>query len=106
MITLGIGHDLFISSAALVIDGEVVAAIAEERLNRQKQFRGHPALAIKECLRLGGINFNQIDFVAIGWNPLRHMAFPNGRFSSSSRWRPAEASARLVSASRLRLFVR
>ena len=39
MKVLGINHDMYISSAAIVIDGEVVAACAEERLNREKRSR-------------------------------------------------------------------
>ncbi len=87
MITLGIGHDLFISSAALAIDGRIVAAMAEERLNRQKQYKGYPALAVNECLKMAGIKFRDVDIVSVGWNPLRHMAFANRRLSETSRAR-------------------
>lgn len=87
MITLGLAHDLFISSAALVRDGEVVAAVAEERLNRQKQYKGFPALALKECLRLAGAALQDVDAVALGWNPMRHLEFPNARQSNNARWR-------------------
>ncbi len=54
------------SSAALIIDGEPVVAIAEERLNRVKYFAGFPKLAVQECLRTAGLSFSDIDAVAVG----------------------------------------
>lgn len=85
---LGIGHDLWISSAALVRDGEVIAAICEERLNRLKGFRGFPGMAIDHCLTQGGTCLDEIDMVVCGWNPSWHMESPHPRFSGSTRWRP------------------
>ena len=61
------------SSAALVIDGRPVAAIAEERLNRRKYYAGFPKLAIAECLRMGGLSMADVDFVAIGRDPRTNM---------------------------------
>lgn len=87
MITVGIAHDLFISSAAVVRDGQVVAAIAEERLNRQKQYRGFPTLALKECLGMAGVTLRDVSAIAMGWNPTRHMEFPNYRQSNNARWK-------------------
>jgi len=54
------------ASAALVQDGEVVFAIAEERLNRIRHYAGFPALAIKACLDFAGVKISDIDHVAIG----------------------------------------
>jgi carbamoyltransferase len=54
------------SSAALVIDGTPVAAIAEERLNRVKHFANFPKLAIARCLQMAGLRFRDIDAVAVG----------------------------------------
>jgi carbamoyltransferase len=54
------------ASAAIVKDGEVVFAIAEERLNRKKHFGGFPALAIQACLDHVGATIYDIDHVAIG----------------------------------------
>lgn len=39
------------ASAAIIIDGKVEFAIAEERLNRVKYFSGFPSLSIQECLK-------------------------------------------------------
>ena len=57
------------SSAALVVDGQPVAAMAEERLNRRKYYAGFPRLAIAECLRMGGVSMADVEFVAIGRDP-------------------------------------
>lgn len=54
------------SSAALIVDGEPVVALAEERLNRVKYFAGFPKLAINRCLEIAGLSFSEIDAVAVG----------------------------------------
>ena len=54
------------ASAAIIIDGTPIAAVAEERLNRVKYFARFPAEAIKFCLDLAGIDWQDIDYVAIG----------------------------------------
>ena len=66
---LGICHDVLICSAAVVDDGQVVAAIAEERLDRRKQSRVFPTLAIDRCLREAGLTLDDIDEIAVAWNP-------------------------------------
>ena len=43
---LGINHDMFITSAAIIEDGKVIAAIAEERLTREKRSRKFPINSI------------------------------------------------------------
>lgn len=60
------GHD---SSAALIIDGKVVAAVEEERFTRKKHAEGQlPANAIKYCLSHGGVCPSEIDAVAFPWS--------------------------------------
>lgn len=54
------------SSAAVVVDGIPIAAIAEERLNRTKYFAGFPKLAILKCLEIASLKFSDIDAVAVG----------------------------------------
>lgn len=54
------------SSAALIVDGEPIVALAEERLNRVKYFAGFPKLAINRCLEIAGLSFSEIDAVAVG----------------------------------------
>ncbi len=56
-------------SACLVIDGRVVSAVEEERLNRQKGAPGvFPALAVKACLDAAGLTLTDLDAVAIGYS--------------------------------------
>lgn len=66
MLILGLNMFHADASAAIVLDGEVKFAIAEERLNRRKHFGGFPALAIKACLDAVGARISEIDHVAVG----------------------------------------
>jgi carbamoyltransferase len=53
------------ASAALLKDGQLVAAVAEERLNRVKHFAGFPARAVKEVLDLAGVGIEDVAHVGI-----------------------------------------
>ena len=57
------------AAAALVVDGEPIVAMPEERLNRVKYFAGFPALSIRRCLDIAGLEFSDIDAVAVGRDP-------------------------------------
>lgn len=61
---LGIS-DHYISGAAVIRDGRIVSAVAEERLARMKMVMGFPRLAIAEALRISGTSPEQVDRVAI-----------------------------------------
>src|SRR5580704_8801503 len=60
---LGISAFYHDSAAALVVDGEVVAAAQEERFTRKKHDEGFPQQAIDFCLRQAGLRADQLDFV-------------------------------------------
>lgn len=60
-----IGHD---AAAALVVDGELVAAVEEERLSRMKKTADFPARALAWCLRKAGISLEQVDVFAFPWS--------------------------------------
>jgi len=66
MLILGLNMFHADASAAIVLDGEVKFAVAEERLNRHKHFGGFPALAIKACLDAVGAKISDVDHVAVG----------------------------------------
>lgn len=66
MLILGLNMFHPDASAALVQDGEVVFAVAEERLNRVKHYGGVPALSIKACLDAVGADISDIDHLAVG----------------------------------------
>ena len=56
--------------AAIILDGEILFAIEEERLNGIKGSKGiFPELSIKACLDYCGIDKNQISCITIGYNP-------------------------------------
>jgi carbamoyltransferase len=66
MLILGLNMFHADASAAIVLDGEVKFAIAEERLNRHKHFGGFPALAVKACLDAVGARISDVEHVAVG----------------------------------------
>jgi len=57
------------SSAALVVDGKLIAAVEEERFNRVKHWAGFPAESIRYCLAAGGITVKELDHVSVSFNP-------------------------------------
>ena len=66
MLILGLNMFHADASAAIVQDGEIVFAIAEERLNRIKHYAGFPMLSIKACLDAAGAKITDVDHVAVG----------------------------------------
>ncbi|MBI3529601.1 MAG: carbamoyltransferase [Betaproteobacteria bacterium] len=61
---LGISAFYHDSAAALVVDGEIVAAAQEERFTRKKHDAGFPRHALEFCLAEAGIGIDQVDLVA------------------------------------------
>lgn len=57
------------ASACLLRDGVLIAAVEEERLNRQKYWAGFPVLAIRKCLELGGVRAQDVEHIAISRDP-------------------------------------
>ena len=64
------------SAATLIKDGEIVAAIEEERFSRKKHHSGFPYKAIEFCLDYAGITLKDVKHVGHYWKPwiLRHKA--------------------------------
>ena len=60
-------------SAVLVRDGQLVAAIEEERFRRIKHVTGFPSRAMAECLRMGGITARDVDVFAVSRRPRAHL---------------------------------
>jgi carbamoyltransferase len=67
---LGISCYYHDAGAALVRDGELVAAAEEERFNRQKHYNDFPEQAIQYCLREAGITIDQVDHIGFYEKPL------------------------------------
>lgn len=84
MIILGVSSYHPDASAALVVDGEIVAAVDEERLNRIKHSPGFPELAIKYCLEKARVRLDDVDHIAVSndmrVNLWRKIAFSLGTF--------------------------
>lgn len=65
MIILGINAFHGDSSAAILRDGKLIAAVEEERFRRSKHWAGFPILSIRYCLEAAGIGVSAVDHVAI-----------------------------------------
>ena len=59
-------------SAVLLTDGDLVAALEEERFRRIKHVAGFPTNAIRRCLDAGSIDAADLDHVAISRDPSAH----------------------------------
>jgi carbamoyltransferase len=75
---LGISAFYHDSAAALVIDGEIVAAAQEERFTRKKGDEQFPQNAVEYCLEAAGISPEKLDYVGFYDKPLTKSAYePN-----------------------------
>ena len=82
---LGLNSIGFNTSASLICDNKIIAAIEEERLSREKRTRKFPDKAIKFCLDKGNIKLEDLEAIAISWNPiinLENFDINNSRNSS------------------------
>ena len=64
MYILGISAYYHDSAAAIIKDGDIVAAMQEERFTRKKHDQGFPKNAVKACLELAGISVKDLEYVA------------------------------------------
>jgi len=64
MLTLGI-HDGHTATACLFEDGEIIACISEERLNRIKEWNGFPEKSLMKCFEITGKSYEEVDAVGI-----------------------------------------
>lgn len=69
MIILGINAYHGDSSAAIIKDGQLLAAIEEERIRRIKHWAGFSSEAIKWCLSYTGTDIRDVDYIAISRDP-------------------------------------
>jgi carbamoyltransferase len=68
MLTLGINYSqLHDSSACIVRDGELLFAVAEERISRLKHDARFPEKAIQACLEFAKVRADELDDVCFGW---------------------------------------
>ena len=69
MIILGLNAYHADSSAAIFVDGKLIAATEEERFTRVKHWAGFPAKAIQFCLDEASVTLDKVDHIAIGRDP-------------------------------------
>ena len=86
------------AAAALVVDGELVAAAEEERFNRVKHCAGFPVEAARWCLADAGVEPGELDHVAVSRDP-RENLWPKLR--RAVRTRPRYVKARFENARRI-----
>ena len=56
------------TSASLIINGELVSAIEEERFTKIKHYAGLPLNAIKHCLSSSNLTISEVDVIAVNYN--------------------------------------
>ena len=66
---LGIKYIAHDTSAALMEDGELIAACEQERYSLDKHSKKFPVDAIADCLRIGGKTMEDVDVIAFGGDP-------------------------------------
>ena len=99
-------HD---SAAALIVDGEIVAAAQEERFTRQKHDAAYPRHAIEFCLQRAGCTIGEIDKVVFYDKPFlkferlleTYVAFAPRGLKSFSRAMPVWVKEKLFQKSML-----
>ena len=69
MVILGINAYHGDSSACIVVDGKLIAAVEEERFTRIKHWAGLPVQSIRYCLQESGVSLQDVDHIAINRDP-------------------------------------
>ena len=57
------------SAACLIVNGELITAVEEERFNRIKHWAGFPVESIKYCLKYSNLKISDIDHISINIDP-------------------------------------
>jgi carbamoyltransferase len=73
MIVLGINAYHGDAAAALVRDGQLIAAAEEERFNRRKHCAGFPAGAVRYCLAEARVSLEDVEHVGVSRDPSAHL---------------------------------
>lgn len=58
------------SSASIIKDGKLLAAVEEERFRRVKHWAGFPSYSVQYCLKEAGIGLKDLDYIALNRDPL------------------------------------
>jgi len=76
-----------ISSAALMIDGKLVAASPEERFTRAKWTTQFPIQSANWCLKHANLKWKDIDRIVVPWNPSLNINSASSRWDGNISWR-------------------
>jgi len=109
MIVLGLSAFYHDSAAALVRDGEIVAAAQEERFTRNKNDADLPVNAAAYCLDAAGITLDDVDHIAFYDKPLltfdrlleTYLAYAPSGFGSFAKAIPVWVKDKLLQKSRI-----
>ena len=85
---LGLNAIGFNTSASILRDNKVLAAVEEERLSRIKRTRNFPEKSISFCLEQAKIKISDLDYIAISWNPAINLEKFNKSYSSNLDYLP------------------
>ena len=56
------------TSACIIINGEIISAVEEERFTRIKHFSGFPKNSIDFCLSESNLSLEDIDYITVNYN--------------------------------------
>ena len=76
-----------ISSSALIIDGKLLSAAPEERFTRRKWTTDFPLNSANWCLKNSKLSWDDLDLIAIPWNPGLNISSSSSRWDSNISWR-------------------
>jgi carbamoyltransferase len=87
VITLGLNYSqMHDSSACIARDGELLFAVAEERISRSKHDARFPKLAIQACLDFAKVSPEDIAEVCLGWQPIGQLYRHDLSLYATGRW--------------------
>ena len=73
MLILGLNAYHGDAAAAIIRDGDLIAAVEEERFNRKKHCAGFPTESIRYCLEAAGVSIGEVDHIGISRDPSAHL---------------------------------
>src|SRR6185503_14123448 len=73
MYILGINAYHGDAAAAIIRDGELIAAVEEERFNRIKHCAGFPTESVRYCLKAAGVSVADLAHIGISRDPSAHL---------------------------------
>ena len=87
MLTIGVNYSqMHDSSACIVRDGELLFAVAEERISRVKHDARFPVHAIEACLAFANVRADQVDEVCFGWQTAGPVFRHDLKMYGSGQW--------------------